>query len=372
MPVQFFALLVLTYHSALVLSDTISDIIARARADGIDIEHQPWSSAAFDAINALQTNHTTEPPGLGNATKIDVHVHAVPRFYFDIMPVKPSDEPWTVSRQFEHMASLGIAHSILSLPWPGASVYAGNQTAARALARITNEYLAEVVRLHPKRFSFMAVTPLPFADAALREVQYALDTLGAIAIGLFSNHEGHYLGDPILDPFFAGVNSSNLTSKIVFIHPALPTCPFPVHNDGNVEFYFDTATALMGLTLSKSLQNFTSIKYILSHGGGATPSIIDRMFIHAAPEFKSESVDIYRKRVWYDSAGATYPRQIQGLLAYDIPKTQLLYGSDFPFNVGPYIEAAQAVADADFLTDEEKLGVFSGNSLVLFPELSKD
>ena len=69
-----------------------------------------------------------------------------------------------------------------------------------------------------------------------------------------------------------------------------------VPNNANIEFYFDTATAFAGLTLSQTFYNYTTIKYIFAHGGGAAPSIIDRMFIHASADFKAESEMVYRKR----------------------------------------------------------------------------
>lgn len=36
---------------------------------------------------------------------------------------------------------------------------------------------------------------------------------------------------------------------------------------------------------------------------------------------------VLRGRVWWDSAGPTYPRQVQGLLAYGIPTSQLIFGT---------------------------------------------
>jgi hypothetical protein len=115
----------------------------------------------------------SEQPDLSTATNIDTHVHAVPAFYHAIMPVKP-DIIWTVQRQLQHMANLSISHAVLSVPWPGASVYKGNKPATVALARILNEYFAEVVHKFPTHFSFFAATPLPYPEPALREVRVFL------------------------------------------------------------------------------------------------------------------------------------------------------------------------------------------------------
>jgi predicted TIM-barrel fold metal-dependent hydrolase len=52
-------------------------------------------------------------------------------------------------------------------------------TLARDLARRCNESSAELVREYPQRFGALALLLLPDVDAALDEIEYALDTLGS-------------------------------------------------------------------------------------------------------------------------------------------------------------------------------------------------
>ena len=92
------------------------------------------------------------------------------------------------------------------------------------LARLLNEWLAELSRVFPERFSFYSVTPLPYVEAALKEVQYAHRNLGAKGAGLLTNHEGIYMGDPAMQPFFAGLDEMEFSSKVVFIHPTFAEC----------------------------------------------------------------------------------------------------------------------------------------------------
>lgn len=56
----------------------------------------------------------------------------------------------------------------------------------------------------------------------ITETKYALSKLGAVGIGLMSNHEGYYLGNPLLQPFFASINAIPGTNHVTFIHPTLP------------------------------------------------------------------------------------------------------------------------------------------------------
>ncbi|MGC7102617.1 amidohydrolase family protein [Amycolatopsis lurida] len=87
-----------------------------------------------------------------------------------------------------------------------------------------------------------AALPLPDVDGAVAETRYALDVLGADGVAILSNAEGHYPGDPVLEPLLAELDPR---SVIVFVHPISPpnaervACgrPLPL-----IEFLFDSAT----------------------------------------------------------------------------------------------------------------------------------
>jgi hypothetical protein len=101
-----------------------------------------------------------------------------------------------------------------------------------------------------------------------------------------------------------------------------------VYTPGLVEFFFETGRTVMDLVVTGTLQNFTNIRHQLPHVGGALPSILDR-FLSIAPLIPQTSnvYDILVERVWWDSAGPTYPHQVLGLLAYGVGKGQLVYGT---------------------------------------------
>jgi predicted TIM-barrel fold metal-dependent hydrolase len=243
-----------------------------------------------------------------------------------------------------------------------------------ALARLMNEQAAAYVAAHPDKLSFYAVVPLPYTQEAITEALYALNHLGAAGIFLQSNFEGRYLGDTGFTPFFQAIN--NLGGRqVLFIHPSAPylkigsefvECNPTNYPTGNVEFYFETGRTLMDLTLTQTIHNFTNIHYVIPHTGGSFPAILDR-FLKTNPPLYAPSMAVYASRFWWDSAGPTYYHQVAGLLGYGFPKSQLLFGTDFPyapaFTQGPSLDAILA---STLLTEAEKIALFTTNAHNLF------
>jgi predicted TIM-barrel fold metal-dependent hydrolase len=183
------------------------------------------------------------------------------------------------------MASQNIRRSIVSISAPGTTVFAGDVARSIALARLLNEYLAALARVYPEHFSFYATVPLLHVEAAIKEVDFSLHKLNASAIGLLSNYEGMYLGNPLFMPFFDHLNPR--PSSIIFVHPNAPCLHLvngtltnanpTLYPEGTVEFYFETARTFMDLSLSRTLVNFTNLNWIVPHAGGSFP-ILHRGF----------------------------------------------------------------------------------------------
>jgi predicted TIM-barrel fold metal-dependent hydrolase len=368
---------------------TETTIINDALADGIDL-HALDSLApglldsALDAITATyalrkRTIGRVMPRQLANGDRIDVHSHVVPDWYRTLVPTtggNPTPQ-WTLQGHFDHMTARGIERSVISISSPGAGVVLGNQGTTVALARLLNEQLAAYAQAHPDKFSWFAVVPLPYTQNAIVEATHALDVLGASGIVLLSNFEGRYLGDPDFKPFFEAINNRG-GRQVLFVHPTTPylkigndfvECNPTIYPTGIVEFYFETARTFMSLTLTQTIHNFTNIHYVVPHTGGSFPAILDR-FLKTNPALYNPTIAVFAARLWWDSAGPTYYHQISGLLGYNFPKSQLLFGTDFPyapsFSQGPSLDAILA---SPLLTDAEKIALFTTNACTLFAGL---
>ncbi|KAG6833103.1 hypothetical protein H0H87_011514, partial [Tephrocybe sp. NHM501043] len=354
----------------------------------IDLTVLDFLDDALDEITVTYENADTAPVAVtptkrsffgkkrADATIIDAHTHVVPAWYKALVPVtggNPTPD-WDIDTYLSFMASEGIAHSVFSFSAPGANVFQGSQGLTVAMARLMNEQAAAYARAYPSKLSFYAVVPLPYTTEAIIEATYALDHLGAAGIFLTSNFEGVYLGNAQLKPFFDAMNKRS-TKTIFYIHPSAPyvkvsnklveanPTPYPT---GNIEFFFETARTLMDLTLTQTIHNFTNINYIIPHVGGAFPACIDRI-LKSAPAIYDSSLAIYRTRFWWDSAGPTYFHQVSGLLAFGIPASQLLFGTDYPY-APSFTQAGSlaAVLASTVVTAEQKTLLFTTNPTNLF------
>jgi predicted TIM-barrel fold metal-dependent hydrolase len=156
---------------------------------------------------------------------VDVHAHFLTNHYVqaakDAGHLHPDGGPgwptWSSARHLELMDQWGIATSILSISSPG--VCFGDSAATSALARHVNDAGAEVRRAHPGRFGHLASLPLPDVDAALKELEYAIDQLGSDGVTTETNTGGIYLGDPRHQPLLAELDRRRTP---VFVHPTSP------------------------------------------------------------------------------------------------------------------------------------------------------
>ncbi len=312
--------------------------------------------------------------------RIDVHHHFWPRRYMieeqaripgysHSSTGKDRLVNWSPELALETMDSQGIACGIGSISTPG--VWYGDVPAARRLSRDWNEEGAKTVQAYPSRFGFFAVIAPPDTDGALREIEYALDTLKADGIGLLSNYDGISLGDPAFAPVFDELNRRKC---VVFVHPALHPATaklIPGLVPQGIEFPFETTRAITNLVLHGTLTRCPDIKFIFSHGAGVLPYLAARIehvgsSVKAFVDNNPGGIEHALKRLYCDTAAATSTPQLAALLNF-FPQSNILYGSDFPFiKPGPDIADLHAYS----MSDAARTAIERKNAQALFPRLA--
>jgi predicted TIM-barrel fold metal-dependent hydrolase len=280
--------------------------------------------------------------------RIDIHRHVSPPFYQDtIKGIYPKAFPpllaaWTPESCLADMDAGGIELGVLSMPArPG--MYFGDIPAARTFCRQVNEYMAGLRRTHPGRFGMFAALPLPDIEGSISELAYALDVLKAEGVGTFTSYGSKYLGDASFAPLWSELDRRG---AIVFTHPTDSACcpnPVPEMHETVVEFGADTARTIGSLVFSGTATRFPHIRFVFSHGGGCMPFAIDRFLnqsrVPKTAALLPNGVEYELQRFYYDTAFASSPVAMAALTKL-VPASQIVLGTDFPYNPGAATVAA--------------------------------
>jgi predicted TIM-barrel fold metal-dependent hydrolase len=316
---------------------------------------------------------TTEPH------RIDIHHHIIPHDYVKSLSSRgitnssgvPFPE-WSETEMLKVMDRNGISTAITSISSPG--VYFGDSAFACDLARHCNEISAKLVHDNPQRFGAFATLPLPDVDAALNEIDYAMDTLGLDGVVLMTNFGGRYLGDPLFETVFEELNRRK---AVVYVHPTDPASSNAISLDAPnslYEFTFDTTRAITNLIYSGTLERNPEVRFIFSHAGGTIPFLAWRIslglfMIPNAAKNAPQGFINYLKRIYYDTALSVTPYALRSLQELVDP-SQILFGSDYPF--APENLTAEQVTQLtsyEGFDTQARIRIERENALRLFPRL---
>jgi predicted TIM-barrel fold metal-dependent hydrolase len=308
-----------------------------------------------------------------NPRRIDVHHHlSSPGFIREISARKTGQKPledWTPAQSIEEMDKSGVATAITSISEP--SVYFGDNTAARVLARECNEYGAKIKGDFRGRFGSFAILPMPDVDGSLKEIDYALGTLKAEGICMMTSYQSKYLGDPAFAPI---MDELDRRRAVIFIHPARGDCCrnlVPNVIEPVIEMPEDTARTMLSLVFSGTVRRCPNLKFIFSHAGGSLPALIHRVewWANLRKDFADrypDGVTAEFKKFYYDTAFSAFPSALAPLKNL-VPTTQILFGTDFPL----FSSAATAKGIADFGFSAAELAAIDRNNVVrLIPSLA--
>jgi predicted TIM-barrel fold metal-dependent hydrolase len=309
---------------------------------------------------------------------VDVHHHLVPRAWLSgrYEAIAATNRrvsllsEWTPERSIEEMDRNFVATAITSVTNPG--IWDGDAARARALARSCNEFAADIARDFPGRFGVFAALPLPDVEGSIAETAYAFDVLHADGIGLMTNYDSKWPGDPAFAPVFDELNRRKAT---VYFHPTVAQCCMgliPGVSPSVVEFPFDSTRAIVSLLATGTFTRCRDINWIFSHAGGALPMVAYRIaaIIGSNPKFAGGTpIAVLEElgRLHYDTAQAANPCSMAALLEL-ANVSQVLFGSDYPLlGMDRGIEGLSQLE----LRPEDLEAIGCGNALQLFPRFAE-
>ncbi|MEK8085268.1 amidohydrolase family protein [Aquabacterium sp. A3] len=319
----------------------------------------------------------------GNS-RIDVHAHFIPDFFRDALRAYgvqgdggiplPS---WSIQEAVSFMDKFRIAAQVVSLSEPGLG-FLPDLDSRVYMARQLNDYVRQALLGAPayseahRRFGAFAVLPLSNAtderevEAACQEAHRAVTVLGLDGVGLYSNHGGTYLGDPLLAPLMRTLND---LGAFVFVHPvAPPTRPEVDIPNFVLEFPFETTRAATNMLYKGIFWRYPRIRWMLAHAGGAIPFLSYRAGLLA---LHLDARNSAFSRLYFDTALSAAPPAMAA--ARKVTDTgHILFGSDFPYSKLVYSLKWPGDPNAelnDTFSSSERAMVDRANALAQMPRL---
>jgi predicted TIM-barrel fold metal-dependent hydrolase len=162
--------------------------------------------------------------------KLDAFCHVLPKRYFDRLQQSSSERAanlvkrtasirslWDIDERLRVIDPFDEYAQIISLAAPPLEAL-GDPAETADLARLANDELAELVRARPDTFvGFVAGLPMNDVDAALAEIDRAVQQLGALGIQIYTHVNGLPLDDPRFEPVFERMAELD---RAIWVHPA--------------------------------------------------------------------------------------------------------------------------------------------------------
>ncbi|MFM8624514.1 MAG: amidohydrolase family protein [Betaproteobacteria bacterium] len=294
----------------------------------------------------------------------------------------PSERAWHIMRclqdldevRLAHMDEAGIDHQVLALTAPGVQIM--DADTAVSFARFANDFLADAISRHPKRFSGMLTLPVQDPRAAALEIDRGVRQLGIRAAVINSHTHGQYLSDPKFWDIFAAAEQHGVP---IYLHPnSLPRNmiePFQECGLDGAIYGFGVETGLHALRIITAgvFDRFPRLQMIIGHMGEALPFWSYRLdYMHQAtvrskryesikPLLKKPS-DYLRENFHITNSGVAWEPAIkftQSIVGVD----RVLYAMDYPYQYA--VEEVGLLERMD-MSAEDKKKFFQTNAQALF------
>jgi predicted TIM-barrel fold metal-dependent hydrolase len=281
--------------------------------------------------------------------------------------------------RLQDMDAAGIAYSLLSLTAPGIQAIADPEQAV-ALARQSNDALAEVVAGRPARYGGLATLPLQDPQAAITELERCVVQLGfpGIMINGFTNTPdgdgAWYYDHERYLPFWESVESLGVP---FYLHPRIPLPANQGMYEGHPElggavwmFTVETATHALRLMTSGLFDRFPGLKIVMGHLGETLTFNMWRIehrltYMGDLRKFKKPLGDYLRTNFYVTTSGNFHTPALNNALT-ELGTDHVLFSSDYPYE--SMREAADWFDNAA-ISEADRRQIGHDNARRLFPSL---
>jgi uncharacterized protein len=240
------------------------------------------------------------------------------------------------------MDASGIDLQVLSLAAMGLDKL--DTAGAPALARDTNDVLADAVKAHPDRLAAFGTLAVQDPAKAAAEFERCIRKLGFKGIMLNGTTNGLFLDHPSFTPLFEAAQTLDVP---IYLHPAPP--PKPVQEayygglPGNLAFFLSTAAwgwhvetgmHCLRLIISGLFDRFPKLKIIIGHMGEDLPYSIVRaedVFARGTKHLQRRITEYFQEHFYITTSGYfTLPPYLCALQV--VGADRILFSVDYPFS----------------------------------------
>jgi uncharacterized protein len=266
--------------------------------------------------------------------------------------------------RLRRMDAMGVDVQVLSFPSSGIQLIPAAESVA--LAREVNDHLAAAVQVHPDRFVGFAALPMPDPEAAARELERAVYTLGFKGAMIGGRTNDRFLDDPQFQPLLEAVAALDVP---LYLHPAMPS--MAVQNayyagfapDVSAAFatfgwgwHLETGVHALRMILAGVFDRYPRLQLILGHWGEMIPFFLartDEALSTAAKHLRRRVSEYFVEQVYVTPSGMfTLPPFL--LTLQIMGADRIMYSVD-----DPYVATDQARAFLENApispTDKEKI-----------------
>jgi aminocarboxymuconate-semialdehyde decarboxylase len=276
---------------------------------------------------------------------------------------------YAAERMLADMDAAGIEMAAISSAPPTLSYWA-EPAAARHLAPLLNDSIAERVAAHPDRFLGLATLPMQDLDATQDEAKRAIQELKLHGFMIGSNVNGKNLNHPDIFPLLETITDLGVP---LFIHPYIPAGAermqdYYLHN--LLGMVSETGLAIASVIYGGIPQRLPNLKIIFAHAGGVFPYIVGRMDhgykvrIEECHKMIPQPPSHYMGQLYFDCMA--FNERALKYLVDQVGAEHILIGSDYPFDMGPIGGPVREVAANSYLTEAEKRQICAKTAAALF------
>lgn len=263
------------------------------------------------------------------------------------------------------MDTMGVDVQVLS-PSPGQYYYWAEPDLAAQIVAGQNDHIADSVGRYPDRLLGLAAVSLQHPGLAVDQLTHAMKRLGLRGVEISTSAGGRELAHPDLEVFWA--RAAEL-GAVVFIHPLGSSLGARLdrHYLANVIGQpIETTIALSHLIFGGVLDRQPGLKIVAAHGGGYLPTYSARSdhAWAARPDARTMARPLsdYLKTIWFDSL--VYTPQALRMLVDAVGASQVVVGTDYPFDMGAY-DVEPLIDALDGLAPADREAILGGNALAL-------